>query len=183
MIYNVALGNVTDEIQYSALNMMNYAQERGMGAMVKKVMEQINEATGADIPMPSWARIKPWPRGNLAPDWKRGVDTEYAATYLERPLGGQVPVFYANSEAAPRGEMHGWIQGGWEMVEDNLPDLAKYLGLTKNLTKYDPKAYEAPLRTEQDNPSGSTSQSQTSDAMGTYTVLFGFFASMLCYVL
>lgn len=170
MIYNVAPGNITDTNQYPASNMMNYAQENGMGPMVTKVMEQINEATGADIPMPTWARFKPWPRGNLAPNWRSGKENETAATYLERPLGGQVPVFYANSEAAPRGEMHGWIQGGWEMVEDNLPDLAKYLGLTKNLTKYAPDAYEDPLRTVQGKPSGSSATSQASDAKGTRTI-------------
>ena len=180
MIYNVAPGEIADTNKYPASNMMNYAQENGMGATVKKVMEQINEATGADIPMPTWARIKPWPRGNLAPNWKSGNDTELAATYLERPLGGQVPVFYANSEAAPRGEMHGWIQGGWEMVEDDLPELAKYLGLTKNLTKYDPDRYEEPLRTVQGNPSAaSTTPGQTSDAMSKDTVLFGLLAIMI----
>jgi len=181
MIYNVAPANINDTTKYPASNMANYAQENGMGATVTKIMEQINAATGANIPMPTWARFKPWPAGNLDPNWKSAKDTELAATYLERPLGGQVPVFYANSEAAPRGEMHGWVQGGWEMVEDNLPDLAKYLGLTKNLTKYDPKDYAAPLRSVQGNPSAGT-PSQTSDAtliMSAHTILFGFLATML----
>ena len=146
MIYDVAPGNITDTNNYPAKTMMNYAEDLGMDTLIQKVMDQINEATGADIPMPTWARIKPWPRGNVNPNWQRGVSFENAATYLERPLGGEVPVFYANSEAAPRGEMHGWIQGGWEMVEDSLPKLAQYLGLTNEIQRYEAQNYEKPIR-------------------------------------
>jgi hypothetical protein len=164
MIYGVAPGNLTDTNKYPANNMINYARSAGMDAMVKKVMDQIIEATGADIPMPTWARIKPWPRGNVNPNWQRGVEFENAATYLERPLGGEVPVFYANSESAPRGEMHGWVQGGWEMVEDSLPELAKYLGLTKDIERYDPKNYEQPIKSGNSAP-GESPSSQTSNAL------------------
>lgn len=118
--------------------------------------------------MPTWARIKPWPRGNLNPNWQRGVEFENAATYLERPLGGDVPVFYANSEAAPRGEMHGWVQGGWEMVEDNLPELAKYLGLSKDIKRYEPADYEKPLRSGPGVPvESSTSDVPSQTSRGT----------------
>lgn len=169
MIYDIAPGNLTDTNKYPADNMVRYARSAGMGAMVQKVMGQLNEATGADIPMPTWARIKPWPPGNVNPNWQRGVDFENAATYLERPLGGEVPVFYANSESAPRGEMHGWIQGGWEMVEDSLPELAKYLGLTKDLERYNPDDYEQPLR----SGNGALGKSPPSPASATIVAFFG----------
>lgn len=90
-----------------------------------------------------------------------------------------MPVFYANSEAAPRGEMHGWVQGGWEMVEDNLPDLAKYLGLTKNLTRYDPIPDEKPLRTVGEEPSGNAAQSGAVTTYGCLTIMF----TVVCFMI
>jgi len=184
MIYDLAPGNLTDTNKYPASNMITYANDKGMGAMVQEVMDQINEATGADIPMPTWARFKPWPRGNLNPFWQRGVSFENAATYLERPLGGQVPVFYANSESAPQGDKHGWVQGGWEMVEDSLPDLAKYLGLTKDIQRYQPEDYPQPVRSEPETvpveSSGSfTSSNASSHRNALFTSIAGFFV-FLC---
>lgn len=184
MIYDIAPGNLSDTNKYPANNMMNYVQENGMGAMIQKVMDQINEATDADIPMPTWARIKPWPRGNLNPNWQRGVAFENAATYLERPLGGDVPVFYANSEAAPRGDQHGWIQGGWEMVEDSLPEIAKYLGLTKDLKRYRPQDYEKPLRSVSGSPAESSNpSSQTTSHAKRVSASIAAFFGLLCMIL
>lgn len=179
MIYNTAPGNITDTNKYPTSNMYQYARKYGQGAMIRKVMDQINEATGLNISMPDWARTKYWPRGNICLN-RRQVLFENAATYLERPLGGKVPVFYANSEASPRGEMHGWIQGGWEMVEDNLPDLALYLGLSKNLTKYDPEPYDPPLRFAVGEQPGNATQS--SGATTTHSSI-AILLTMICCVI
>ena len=180
MIYDTAPGNITDTNKYPASNMYQYAKKYGQGAMIRKVMDQINEATGLNISMPDWARTKYWPPGSLCINWRRGVSFENAATYLERPLGGQVPVFYANSEAAPKGEMHGWIQGGWEMVEDNLPDLALYLGLSKNLTKYDPEPYDGPVRSSLVEQPGNATQS--SGAVMTHNSIAILYAVLYCAI-
>lgn len=144
MVYNVA-GDPTTQGKTAATNMIELATQEGMDALVKTVMEQINSVANLTQPIvtPDWARIKPWPAGSIT-GWKDGAAGENIATYLERPLGTNIPVFYANSEAAPDGLEHGWIQGGWNMVEDGLPALAKRLGLNKDLARYSPPDYEMP---------------------------------------
>ena len=147
MVYNVA-GDPTKQEFTAAKNMIQLGTEEGMDALVKTVMEQINLVANLSEPivMPTWARIKPWPAGSIT-GWKNPAEGENIATYLERPLGTDVPVFYGNSEAAPDTSEHGWIQGGWNMVEDALPALAKRLGLKKDLPRYDPPPYEMPSPT------------------------------------
>lgn len=131
MIYNIAPGEPTDQ-PYAATNMMGAASTKGMNAMVQTVMDQIRAATGKAIVDPDWARLKPWPSGNLLIGWGsdslRNASGESVASYLERPLGPSVPVFYGNSEASKNGLNHGWVEGSLEMVEDSLPSLLKHLG-------------------------------------------------------
>ncbi len=148
MVYNVA-GDPTRGRKTAAANMIELATEEGMDALVKTVMEQINSVANLTQPiaMPDWARIKPWPAGSIT-GWRNPAEGMNIATYLERPLGADIPVFYANSEAAPDSSEHGWIQGGWNMVEDDLPALAKRLGLKKDLPRYIPTEYQVPESTE-----------------------------------
>jgi hypothetical protein len=147
MVYNVA-GDPTKQEFTAAKNMIQLGTEEGMDALVKTVMEQINLVANLSEPIvtPTWARIKPWPAGSIT-GWRNAAEGANIATYLERPLGTDVPVFYGNSEAAPDTLEHGWIQGGWNMVEDSLPALAKRLGLKEDLPRYDPPAYEMPSPT------------------------------------
>ena len=147
MVYNVA-GDPTKQEFTAAKNMIQLGTEEGMDALVKTVMEQINLVANLSEPIvtPTWARIKPWPAGSIT-GWRNAAEGANIATYLERPLGTDVPVFYGNSEAAPDTSEHGWIQGGWNMVEDSLPALAKRLGLKEDLLRYNPPAYEMPSPT------------------------------------
>lgn len=147
MVYNVA-GDPTQQGDTAATNLIELGTEEGMDALVKTVMEQINSVANLTEPiaMPTWARIKPWPAGSIT-GWKNPAEGENIATYLERPLGTDTPVFYANSEAAPNTLEHGWIQGGWNMVEDDLPAMAKRLGLKKDIPRYEPPNYQMPRPT------------------------------------
>ena len=168
MVYNVA-GDPTTQPPTAATNMIELGTKEGMDALVRTTMDQINLVAKAanlgPIPMPSWARIKPWPAGSIT-GWRNSTQGENIATYMERPLGTSVPVFYSNSEAAPDGLEHGWIQGGWNMVEDNLPALAKSLGLDANLTRYSPPNYEV-------SKAGSSGTSTTAAlAISALCVLF-----------
>jgi len=140
MVYNVA-GDPTQQGPTAATNMIKLGTEEGMDELVRTTMAQINSIAPEPIPMPTWARIKPWPAGSIT-GWKNTTQGLNIATYLQRPLGPDVPVFYGNSEAAPDSALHGWIQGGWEMVEDSLPALAKALGLKEDLSKYEPVSYD-----------------------------------------
>jgi len=154
MVYNVA-GDPTEQGPTAASNMIKLGTEEGMDELVRTTMAQINSISPEPIPMPTWARIKPWPAGSIT-SWKNITQGSNIATYLQRPLGPDVPVFYGNSEAAPLSEEHGWIQGGWNMVEDNLPALAKALGLNEDLSRYDPESYKEVV--ERERAASSTSK-------------------------
>jgi hypothetical protein len=177
MVYNVA-GDPTTQGKTAATNMIELATQEGMDALVKTVMEQINSVANLTQPIvaPDWARIKPWPAGSIT-GWKDDAAGKNIATYLERPLGTNIPVFYANSEAAPDGLEHGWIQGGWNMVEDDLPALAKRLGLNKDLPRYSPPDYEIPAVSVVDlSTLSETSNSAVSKTAATLFLLSAMWA-------
>ena len=163
MVYNVA-GDPTKQGPTAANNMITLGTEEGMDVLVKTTMEQINKVANLEKPiaMPTWARIKPWPAGSITA-WNNATQGKNIASYIERPLGASIPVFYGNSEAAPNSDEHGWIQGGWNMVEDNLPALAKSMGLKKDLQRYNPPDYTIPTP----NTISATARSAESAAIKT----------------
>lgn len=124
-----------------AVNMRNIARDEGMDALVAQLMDEVREATGVDIEDPDWARLKIWPAGSTAGFNSTAIEQLYNASesqlggHISRPMGYDIPVYYGNSEAAPTGSNHGWVEGALEMVENNLQSIATYLGLEGEIEK------------------------------------------------
>lgn len=141
MIYDVGDVN-TNEVKYPATNIQEIAKKEGMDALMKIIMTQLRNVTGIDIEDPDWARLQPWTSGNLN-FWLDETTASQTASALARPLGLSNPVFYGNSEAAGNPELHGWAEGALQQVENNLPALAKYLGLKGDIIPADKSGYMA----------------------------------------
>lgn len=135
MVYDISPKTSGTNQRYAGTNLVDLAQEQGMDAMIQKVMKDLRNATKVDIPDPQWGRLKPWPEGNLLPGWlptnpATNISGPTFATYIQRPLGADVPVYYGNSETSTNGANHGWAEGAAENVEDMLPSLLKQFGVT-----------------------------------------------------
>ena len=140
MIYEVAPYNTS----FPANNLAEMARTEGMDAMVEKCIQQIRDATGlADLKDPDWARLKTWPHASILAGWKSGVNQDTTDGFVDkmsRPLGPGVPLFYGNSEVAKDGNNHGWVEGALELVEQNMPELVRQLGLD-DYEEYDPRDF------------------------------------------
>jgi hypothetical protein len=108
-------------------------QNQGMKAATDKVVSEISmaffgkTASGEPkkmFPGPSWGRCKGWPEGSLA-DYRPNITGLVYAQHMARPLGGDVPIWYGNSEASS--EQQGWIEGSMEFVFLALPVLSQFL--------------------------------------------------------
>merc|ERR1711935_813069 len=97
----------------------------GMDAVVTKCMQQIRQAIQLpDLADPDWARLKAWPAGSASLGWSGRVSEKQINEYvdkLQQPLGSNIPLFYGNSEVSKNGNLHGWVEGALEMVEEALP--------------------------------------------------------------
>ena len=118
-----------------ANQMQHMIQSQGMGATMKKVVDELSLAHNATLPMPTWARAKGWTDGSLSyyqancgsvgcSDTALGPLT--FSSRLERPLGSAVPVFYGSSEMNGNGG-NGWMQGSLEEIALQLPTIVAKL--------------------------------------------------------
>jgi len=131
MIYTVGANSDAENV-YPADTLQTIAKEQGMNILIEKIMKQLHDVTGVQIEDPDWARIQPWTSGNLV-FGKSGQKFENFGYAIHRPLGLETPLFYGNSEANPDANLHGWVEGVFEMVEQNLPTIAKSVGLKGNI--------------------------------------------------